>query len=116
MVFDPLYEADQRGELFGAVCRWHLRQDGQITISEIIVSQPLRRSGLARYWIEQLKQVPNALSIFAICPAYLEDAVQFYEAMGFVKEKETYSANGRLLYHFRLRLDNDLLVKHNILT
>ena len=72
MIFEPLHESNQRGEFFGAFCHWHLctrgKKRGQITIREIMVEQNGQGCGQGRLFVERLKTVPGATSLFANCP------------------------------------------------
>lgn len=99
MIFDALYESAKRGELLlvdGGMCHWHLRRDGQITIREIISTQP----GAGRRMLEQLITTPGATSIFAKCPSAL-DANGWYARMGFKPEGEENTRSGRRLSLWR---------------
>ena len=65
MIFEPLMESGNRGELIlvdGGFCHWHLRRDGQITIREIIVLPERRGQGIGTAILEQLKCTPGAAS------------------------------------------------------
>lgn len=80
MIFDPLCESAQRGELLlidGGFCHWHLRRDGQLTIREIIAT----RKGAGREMLAYLKTQP-ARCIVAKCPADLPSN-GWYAHMGF---------------------------------
>lgn len=82
MIFEVLYEATKRGELLlvaGGMCHWHLRRDGQLTILEIMVTNP--GQGIGTRMLETLTRVPGARSIYAKCPAEL-DANAWYERRG----------------------------------
>lgn len=112
MIFEPLHESNQRGEFFGALCHWHLcktanaktgREVGQVTIREIIVEQGQQGQGQGRAFIERLKQVPGATSIYANCPADLP-ANEFYRALGFRLESQRPTQKGRPMNQWRLRL------------
>lgn len=101
MIFEPLYKSAQQGELMlveNGFCRWHLRRDKQLTIYEIISTQP----GAGGKMLELLKQRP-AKSIFARCPADL-DSNSWYKSKGFVLEKTETAKSGRKLNHWRLAL------------
>lgn len=81
MIFDSLYDSAQRGELLlieGGFCHWHLRRDGQLTIREIISTQP----GAGSRMLAALRQVPGATRLVAKCPARLE-ANRWYARRGF---------------------------------
>lgn len=88
MIFESLYKSAEDGELLlttGGLCRWHLRQDGQLTIREILVLPHMRRTGIGKAMLIFLKARDGATSIFAKCPADL-DANYWYEKMGFELE------------------------------
>jgi len=106
MIFEPLMQSAQRGELIlvnGGFCHWHLRKDKQITIREIIVLPECQRQGIGTMILEQLKQVPDAMSIFAKCPADLS-ANRWYQALGFISEGTEITKSGRRLMLWRLQL------------
>lgn len=103
MIFEPLHESNLKGEFYGAYCHWHLRKDNQITIREIEVEKGEWGQGQGRAFIERLKQVPGATSLFAKCPADLP-ANEFYAHMGFVCEGEEITKSGRQLKLWRLTL------------
>lgn len=103
MIFEPLHESNQRGELFGAVCHWHLRRDGQVTIREIIVEQGAQGLGQGRQFIDRLKTVSGAASLFANCPADLPSN-GFYEHLGFTLESQIPTKSGRPMNQWRLKL------------
>lgn len=102
-MFNQLHESNERGELFGGVCRFHLRRDGQVTIYEIIVELEKQGSGIGKHFIERLKQIEGAKSIFANCPAHLP-ANGFYRHMGFDLEGEKPTKNGTPMKQWRLVL------------
>lgn len=102
MVFEVLFEAVKRGELMlidGGLCHWHLRNDGQITIREIISI----RQGAGSEMLAKLKKVADASSIFAKCPAELE-ANGWYRRRGFQCEGEEETRSGRVVKLWRLLL------------
>uniref|UniRef100_A0A6M3MAF2 Putative acetyltransferase n=1 Tax=viral metagenome TaxID=1070528 RepID=A0A6M3MAF2_9ZZZZ len=106
MIFEPLHEAAQRGELLlvdGGLCHWHLRRDGQVTIREIIVLPERQGRGIGRGMLNALCRVPGASSIFAKCPVDLP-ANGFYRATGFVWEGAEMTRTGRKLNLWRLTL------------
>lgn len=106
MIFEPLMESANRGELIlvdGGFCHWHLRRDGQITIREIIVLPGRQCQSIGTGMLEQLKQVPGATSIFAKCP-YDLDANYWYDAKGFTLEGTETTKSGRRLRLWRLTL------------
>ncbi len=66
-MFQELIDAAARNELIlidGGYCKWHLRKDGQLTISEIISI----KSGAGTTILEMLKK-KGALKIAAKCPS-----------------------------------------------
>lgn len=102
MIFETLYESGQRGELLlvdGGMCHWHLRRDGQLTIREIISTQP--GAGLAM--LATLKATPGALSLFAKCPVDLASN-GWYQRRGFTLERVETTPSGRKLNCWRLAL------------
>lgn len=103
MIFEPLHESNKRGEFFGAMCHWHLRRDGQVTIREIIVEQNEQGHGQGKLFIERLKNIPNAKSLFANCPADLPSN-NFYKHLGFVLESKNPTKSGRPMNQWRLYL------------
>lgn len=103
MIFEPLHQSNSRGEFYGSMCHWHLRRDGQITIREIIVEQGEQGHGAGREFLERLKKVPGATSLFANCPADLPSN-GFYQHMGFVLVGQKPTDSGREMNQWRLRL------------
>jgi GNAT superfamily N-acetyltransferase len=103
MIFEPLHESNLRGEFYGAMCHWHLRRDGQVTIREIIVEQSLQGKGIGKAAIDRLTEVPGAISLFANCPADLPSN-KFYAALGFELESRKPTKNGRAMNQWRLWL------------
>lgn len=103
MIFQPLHESNLKGEFYGALCHWHLRRDGQITIREIIVESSEQGKGQGRAFIERLKRVPGAVSLFANCPADLP-ANDFYAHLGFDLIGQEPTRNGRAMNQWRLWL------------
>lgn len=101
--FNELYEADLRGEFYGAMCRWHLRRDGQITIYEIIIENTEHGKGLGYQFLQRLKQVKNATSIFAKCPDDLASN-DWYKKQGFILEDKEVLKSGKVVNHWRLKL------------
>lgn len=102
MIFETLYESAKRGELLliaGGLCHWHLRRDGQLTLREIISTRP----GAGSEMLEQLKQTPDAVSIFAKCPIDLAANI-WYAKKGFTLETTETTRTGRKLNHWRLTL------------
>jgi len=106
MIFEPLLESAERGELIlvdGGFCHWHLRRDGQLTIREIIVLPERQRQGIGYAMLAQLKRTPGARSIFAKCPADLPSNA-WYKAFGFIEEGIETTSSGRRLRLWRLEL------------
>lgn len=103
MIFETLHESNQRGELFGSICHWHLRRDGQITIREIIVEQAEQGNGIGLGFLNRLKRVKGATSIFAKTPVDL-DSNGWYLKNGFTLEGQETTKNGRTLNLWRLKL------------
>lgn len=104
MIFDPLYESAQRGELLlvdGGMCHFHVRRDGQLTIREIIAHPPSQ--GVGTLMLDRLKRTSGITSIFAKCPAHLESN-SFYRSRGFVLEGTETTRTGRELNLWRLVL------------
>jgi N-acetylglutamate synthase-like GNAT family acetyltransferase len=103
MIFEPLHDSNQKGEFYGAMCHWHLRRDGQITIREIIIEQDYQGNGQGKVFLERLKKVSGAISIFAKCPIDLP-ANNWYSAQGFELEGIETTSSGRQLKSWRLKL------------
>jgi hypothetical protein len=102
MIFETLWESAKRNELLlveGGFCHWHLRRDGQLTIREIISTRP----GAGSEMLEQLRQTPGALSVFAKCPIDLE-ANSWYARKDFTLEGIETTRTGRQLNLWRLGL------------
>lgn len=99
MIFESLHESAQHGELYGNICRWHLRKDGQLTIYELLCTD----KGEGSKFLAKLKQVPGATSIFAWCPASLPSNT-WYERKGFVLERTKETKTGARLNGWRLHL------------
>ena len=108
MCFDIMWESAQQNELLlieGGYCLYHLRQDGQVTIREIIATKP----GAGSVMLEQLKQVPGARWLYAKCPATLR-ANDWYRKKGFILDgHEVTKKNQRVLnlWRFPLPLNNE---------
>ncbi len=101
MIFETLHESSKRDELLlidGGFCHWHLRQNGQLTIREIISTKPGSGSKIL-----SILKTKNAHSIFAKCPEDLE-ANNWYEKKGFVLEGIETTKSGRKLKLWRLFL------------
>jgi len=95
MIFEALYASAQKNELIlidGGLCHWHLRRDGQLTISEIISTRP----GAGQEMLQILKQNTKAVFILSKCPADLT-ANNWWEKQGFVKLKKEKTRTGRVL-------------------
>jgi N-acetylglutamate synthase-like GNAT family acetyltransferase len=103
MIFEPLHDSNQKGEFYGSMCHWHLRRDGQITIREIIIEQDYQGNGQGKIFLERLKKVPGATSIFAKCPIDLP-ANDWYKSQGFELEGTETTSSGRQLKLWRLKL------------
>lgn len=102
MIFETLHESSQEGELMlvdGGMCHWHLWQDDQLTIREIISYRP----GAGSQMLERLRLTPGATSLFAKCPAGLE-ANAWYSKRGFYVERMEVTKTGRKLLRWRLDL------------
>ena len=107
MVFEPLHESNLRVEFFGGMCHFHLckvgKKAGQVTIREIIVERDSQGNGMGQLFINRLKAIPGAKSLFANCPADLPSN-GFYEVMGFKLESQIPTKNGRAMNQWRLTL------------
>ena len=107
MIFESLHQSNLDGELFGEVCRWHLcvrgSRRGQVTIREIIVETGRQGEGRGRAFLERLKSIEGATSLFAKCPSDLP-ANQWYEKMGFIREGVEITPSGRELVLWRMLL------------
>lgn len=80
-MFQALMDAAARNELIlidGGYCLWHLRRDGQLTITEILATKP----GAGSQMLEMLKE-KKAFKIVARCPACYESN-EWYRKKGFV--------------------------------
>lgn len=102
MIFDALYESAQRGELLlvdGGFCHWHKRRDGQLTIREIISTQP----GAGSRMLDVLKQTPGATCIVAKCPAHLVSN-DWYKRKGFDLVDTETTRSGKPINVWRLEL------------
>ena len=102
MCFENLYESSKRGELLlvaGGMCHWHLRQDGQLTIREIIAT----RHGAGSEMLETLKATAGAMCIVAKCPVDL-DSNTWYAARGFALDRTEQAKSGREINVWRLEL------------
>jgi ribosomal protein S18 acetylase RimI-like enzyme len=107
MIFETLWDSAQKGELilvYGGMCHFHLRRDGQITIREIIVLPREQDKGIGRQMLYRIQNKhPEATSIFAKVPADLR-ANGWYETMGFEQEGEEETKSGRAINLWRLQL------------
>ena len=108
MIFETLNDSARRGELWlvnYAMCHWHLRRDGQLTIREIIVLPKYQGMGIGTEIVNHLKtEVEGTKSLFAKCPAELP-ANGWYEHLGFVLEGTETTKTGRLMNLWRMQLD-----------
>jgi GNAT superfamily N-acetyltransferase len=71
LIFAALAEAAERDELLlveGGMCRFHRRQDGTVTIREILVLPRHRRLGVARRMIEEVQRRNPGARLAARCP------------------------------------------------
>ena len=106
MIFESLNQSADNGELIlvdGGFCRFHQRNDGQVTIYEIIVDIQCRREGIGRKMFEELKRHASD-SIFAKCPTDLAAANYWYAKMGFVCERIETLKSGRRVNHWRYQI------------
>ncbi len=83
MIFAALYESLLAGELImidGGMCRYHLRRNGQLTISAILSNKP----GAGKQMLEMLKakKADGAKYLLAKCPKEYE-ANKWYARKGF---------------------------------
>lgn len=96
MIFNALYESALRNELIlieGGFCRWHLKQNGQIIIYEIISTKP----GAGSHMLSILKNIKGAKSISAKCPDYLPQANAWYEKKGFILIDQSLTKDGKVI-------------------
>lgn len=111
MIFETLMESADRRELIlwpGGLLHYHLRRDGQLTIREIIVLPGERCKGIGRLMLQAMKsRHPEALSVFAKCPADLPSN-NWYARMGFVLEGTETTKSGRRLNLWRLQLNQEV--------
>ena len=85
MLFVALSEAASRGELLlveGGMCRFHRRKDGTVTIREILVLPALRRQGIGRRLLQDIRERNPGSALIAKCPAHYESNA-FWKALGF---------------------------------
>lgn len=101
--FNELQDSNLKGEFFGAMCRWHLRKDGQITIYEIVIEEYQQNTGLGFQFLQRLKEIEGAISIFAKCPVDLPSN-KWYQKQGFILEKNEILKSGKVVNHWRLVL------------
>lgn len=100
MIFNALTESAERGELMlvdNGICNWHLRQDGQLTIREIISTRP----DAGQRMLNRLLHIPGATSLFAKCPAELPSN-DWYKRRGFTLEGHEKTRAGNTLNLWRL--------------
>lgn len=103
MIFEPLHDSNLKGEFYGSMCHWHLRRNGQITIREIIIEQGYQGNGQGKIFLERLKKISGATSIFAKCPIDLP-ANNWYQSQGFELEGIETTPSERQLKLWRLKL------------
>lgn len=99
MIFETLNESAARGELMlveNGFCHWHLRNDGQLTIREIIST----RRGAGSLMLRRLESTIGATSLLAKCPVNLP-ANQWYTRKGFHVERMETTKTGRKLLNWR---------------
>jgi len=99
VIFESLHESNQRGELLlveDGMCRWHARQDGVITIYEIISQRPGCGQAMLAHLIEQ-----SPRAIVAKCPADFA-ANQWYARRGFVLDRTETTKSGTPINVWRL--------------
>lgn len=104
MIFEALWDSAQRGELLlveHGMCHWHLRRDGQLTIREVIVTQP--RSGIGAAMLATLRQTEGATCIVAKCPVELS-ANAWYARQGFAHVTTEQTRSGRAINVWQLDL------------
>jgi GNAT superfamily N-acetyltransferase len=106
MLFESLNESADNDELiilYGGMCRFHLRRDGQLTIREILVLPGMRGYRIGARMLQQLKlkRLEGARCIVARCPADLP-ANGWYARMGFVESSRLVSKAGREIIAWRL--------------
>jgi len=105
MLFESLHHSAEQGELIlvdGGYCRYHLRNDGQITIYEILVLPDRQRQGIGTAMLDQLRAL-NPASLYASCPTDLP-ANTWYQHRGFTLEHTDTTRTGRELNRWRLAL------------
>jgi len=105
MIFSSLYASALAGELVlvqDGMARVHLRRDGQLTIHEIIVTQP--GQGIGTAILARLRCWPGAHCIVARCPVNLPGN-QFYARRGFCLIAVESSRTGKGLNVWRLDLN-----------
>src|SRR5262252_6234525 len=76
MIFAALNEAADRGELIlwdNALCRYHRRKDGRVTVREILVLPDARRLGVGRRLVGEVQRRNPGASLLARCPATTAD-------------------------------------------
>jgi hypothetical protein len=98
MDFNVLYDAMRRDELIlleGAMCRFHKRKDGSITIHSILSY----KKGMGTRIIEMLIAM-KPVSIFAKCPVEFSSNM-FYEKLGFLLERVEQTSKGKRINHWR---------------
>ena len=111
MIFETLHDSAERGELMlveGGMCHWHLRNDGQLTIREIIST----KKGAGSLILRRLEATLGATSLFAKCPADLP-ANWWYTRRGFYVERMETTKSGRKLICWRKSLDTPKHLPNN---
>lgn len=106
MIFNTLYNSAQKGELIlekGGMCHWHLCQNGQITIREIIILPEYQKMRIGTNILKFLKSVKGAKSIFSKCLAELP-ANNWYKKKGFELVGQSFTSTGRKMNHWELSL------------
>lgn len=94
MIFAPLNEAADRGELIlvnGGMCRYHLRKDGVTVIREIIVLPCHRRHGIGRRMVGMVIRNTDG-PVVARCPATYESNA-FWKSIGFTLDRREGDVN-----------------------
>lgn len=96
-MFESLYESAEKGELIlldDALCQYHLRRDGLLTIKLLIVLPLHRRNGVGRSIVNNL--LTRARGVVARCPADLPSNA-FWGAVGFRNVGTERARSGRVI-------------------
>jgi len=105
MIFNTLYESAKDGELIfvdGGMLRYHLRNDLQITIREILVLPEYQSNGIGKAMLKMMRDKHKEHThVLAKCPIELE-ANQWYKAVGFTLMGTEKTRNGSILNLWRL--------------